>query len=185
MLGSLSSVGARAWAVGGLIRSRRPAADRSGGAHAQRARQPKACPLRVPTCPSRAKSAAARPGPSAHAARVPTPHTAWRGEKAKRALAPRQKCSVRRVARSLLGSMRCMRVCLPSGRWALCERRRGGYEAWVRLGLAYPGFVGPTRLVARQGDASVGPACHWASTPASRTTERTTPPRSTARHGHL
>ncbi len=41
----------------------------------------------------------------------------------------------------------------------LCERRRGGYEARVRLGLAYPRFVGPTRLVARiavdSGDASV------------------------------
>ena len=32
---------------------------------------------------------------------------------------------------------------------ALCERRRGGYEARSRLGLAGPRFVGPTRLVRR------------------------------------
>ena len=41
----------------------------------------------------------------------------------------------------------------------LCERRRGGYEARARLGLAGAGFVGPTRLVDRMasysGDASV------------------------------
>ena len=51
----------------------------------------------------------------------------------------------------------------------LCERRRGGYEARARLGLAGAGFVGPTRLVGRMasysGDASVGPAAPWASTP--------------------
>ena len=44
----------------------------------------------------------------------------------------------------------------------LCERRRGGYEARARLGLAGAGFVGPTRLVGRMasysGDASVA-AC--------------------------
>jgi len=50
-------VGARSAGRGGLKRSRRPAADRSGGAHAQTARQPKACHRRVPTSPSLAKSA--------------------------------------------------------------------------------------------------------------------------------
>ena len=169
---SFCSEGARAWAGGGLMRSRRPAAERSGGAHARQARQPKACQPRVPTSPSRAKSAATHPGPSAQTARVPTPQTAWLAGEAKTEHERAQGLSTRTVSEAGLGvygPASGMRVCLPRGRWALCERRRGGYEARARLGLAGAGFVGPTRLVDRMasysGDASVGPAAPWASTP--------------------
>ena len=57
-------VGARSAGRGGLKRSRRPAADRSGGAHESQASQPKACPRFVPTCPSLAIRPAAAQAPA-------------------------------------------------------------------------------------------------------------------------
>ena len=61
---SFCTMGAGAWAASGLKRSRRPAADRSGGAHESQASQPKACPRFVPTCPSRAIRPAAAQAPA-------------------------------------------------------------------------------------------------------------------------
>ena len=61
---SFCTMGAGAWAASGLKRSRRPAADRSGGAHESQASQPKACPRFVPTCPSLAIRPAAAQAPA-------------------------------------------------------------------------------------------------------------------------
>jgi hypothetical protein len=67
-VGSFCMGVARNGALAGLIRSRRPAGDRSGGAHEAQASQPKAGPRFVPTSPSRAKSAAARSATTSSAA---------------------------------------------------------------------------------------------------------------------